>query len=114
MTTNEFICVCLGIGTASSKIDEICDKFDLDITDDDVWRTLDLFRGNYTGFGNCLISDLYQQVIDYWVEQGLDKEKFDYYTNGDDSHLYYDKEQVFSNNDLQEILDNLENEEEEE
>ena len=112
MNTNAFICACLGM--ASSKIDEICDKFDLDISDDDVWRTLDLFRGNYTGFGDCLISDLYQQVIDYWVEQGLDEEKFDYYTNGDDSHLYYDKVQVFSDNDLQEILDKLEEENEEE
>lgn len=114
MTTNEFICVCLGLGMTGRKVDEICDNFGIDLSDNDVWDTLDLFRGNYTGFGNCLISDLYQQVIVYWVEQGLDSDKFDYEANGDASYLLYDGKKVSCEDDLQEILYNLENEEKEE
>lgn len=112
MTTNEFICVCLGLGMTGRKVDEICDNFGIDLNDGDVYETLDLFRGNYTGFGNYFISHLYQRVIEEWSAQGLDEEKFDYEANGDASELLYDGNLVSCNEDLQNILDKLEEEEE--
>lgn len=104
MKTSDFISVCLGIGTVDTTIDDICENFDLDISENDVYDALDVFRHNYEGFGDYLIGNLYQQVINKWVKEGLDKDKFDYYTNGMDSHLYYDEEEISCNDDLQEIL----------
>lgn len=111
---NEFVSVCLGLGMTGRKVDEICDNFGIDISDENIYEALGACpRDDYRSFGNILISDLYAQVVSEWAEQ-LDEEKFDWYVNGDDSHLYYDGEEVWSCDDLQEILDKLEEENEEE
>lgn len=115
MKMNEFVSVCLGLGMTGRKVDEICDNFGIDISDENIYEALGVCpRDDYRSFGNLFIHDLYQKIIDEWVEQGLDEEKFDYDCNGDASRLYYNGETICSCDDLQEILDKLEEENEEE
>lgn len=80
MTTNDFVRRCLGL--CGDKVDEILDKFDLEIDEIDVTRALSVCYPRFDEFGNYLISDLYQRVIDEAVESlGFDERKFDYQRN---------------------------------
>ena len=110
METRDFICVCLGINSA--KVDEICDNFDLDIDSEDVECLLTACSSNYKTFGDRLIAGLYMQVIEDAVKDfELDEDKFDYFVNGRDSYLYYDKQEIYRYKDLEDIA--LLNDEEE-
>lgn len=101
METRDFICVCLGV--ASQKVDEICDKFNMDIDQEDVTTILDTIS-YYNQFGDALISYLFEQIIEDSVQDfDLDRSKFDYFSNGADSHLYYDKQPIYGWGDLQYI-----------
>lgn len=112
---SEFVCVCLGLGMTGRIIDEITDNFKIDIGGTEIYEALSICpRDNYLYFGNILISDLYRKIIDEWVEQGLNEEKFNYEASGDVSQLSYEDKIVSSCDDLQEILDKLEEENEEE
>lgn len=104
METRDFICVCLGV--SSEKVDEICDNFDLDIDSGEVACLLTVCEFNYKTFGDRLIAELYNQVIEDAVKDfGLDEDKFDYYANGRDSHLYYDKQEIYRYKDLENIAE---------
>lgn len=105
METKDFLCACLGV--CSWKVDEITDKFDIDIVENDVYDLLDSGI-EYSRFGDALISDLYLQIIERAVEElGLDEDKFNYYANGMCSDLSYDGEDVYAWEDLEEIAEKV-------
>lgn len=105
METKDFLCICLGV--CSFKVDEITDKFDVDIRDYDVYELLSSGI-DYSSFGNALISNLYMQVIDRAVEElGLDEDKFSYYANGMCSDIVYDGDDIYSWEDLEKISENI-------
>lgn len=112
MNTNDFIAKCV-LGIPCEKIDKLCDEFDVDFSDDDVEEILDLCSGDcfnnnhYSEVGNMLIERIFKNIIDKHNDV-LDEEKFDYYINCDDSHLYYDGERICSQNDLDEIMEKVE------
>lgn len=104
METKDFVCVCLGI--SSQKIDEICDTFDLDIFEEDFIEVLSNTT-KYDRVGNIIIRNLYDQVIEYALEsygKFLDEYKFEIYTNGMDSHLMYDREEIYNYQDIEDIV----------
>lgn len=103
MTTKDFLCACLGV--ASEKIDEICDNFDIYIHDKEVYEILDLLEGKkFQKFGDLLLKYLFLQVADRAVEElKLDRGKFDWFTNGSDTHLYYSKVAIYRWEDLEHI-----------
>ena len=104
MGINDFVSCCLGI---SSKVDDICDSFDIDIEDNLIYETLDACCGKYDKFGNLLIRTLYMQVVDklknnygVWIEE----DRFDIFTNGRDSYLLYDCREIYDFDDVEEIV----------
>lgn len=102
METRDFICLCLGVNSA--KIDEICDNFDVDIKESDFERIYLNHHYDYDKVGNALIVDLYAKIIENAVKKlGLKIREFDYYVNGGDSHLYYNKQTVNCWGDLEYI-----------
>lgn len=106
MNTNDFIAKCV-LGIPCEKIDALCEEFDLDFSDDDVAEILDCCSENYSYVGNMLIEHLFKQIIDKHNDV-LDEEKFNYYINCDDTHLYYDGERICSQKDLDEIMEKVE------
>lgn len=108
MTTNDFVRRCLGL--CGDKVDEILDKFDLELDEDDVTRALSVCYPRFDEFGNYLISDLYQRVIDEAVESlGFDERKFDYFVNGNDCWLMYDHNGIYSWKQLIQMSKELDN-----
>lgn len=103
MKTSDFICCCLGLGYGQT-VDEICDNFDIDLDDDEIYYVLDSSRDYYYNFGNNLIEFLFNKIIDEWSQKGLDEGMFTYNTDGDFSRLYYDDEQIDNANELKTIL----------
>lgn len=111
METKDFLCLCLGV--SSSKVDDICDAFDLDINESDIQDIVSVAR-RLDDVGNILISRLYQQVIDTAIESygcWIEEERFCIYTNGRDSHLMYDSEEIYSYQDIEDIVKELVDEE---
>ncbi len=102
METRDFICACLGV--ASQKVDEICDNFGVDIKEDDFERIILNCANDLNRFGDSLILHLYLQIIKTAISKlSLTLSKFDYFINGADSHLYYDKQPIYGWGDLQYI-----------
>lgn len=103
MGTKDFLCCCLGV--ASEKIDEICDNFDLYIHDTEVYEILDLLEGtDFHKFGDLLLEHLFSQVADRAVEElKLDRGLFDWFINGNDTHLYYSKVAIYRWEDFEHI-----------
>lgn len=103
METKDFICVCLGI--SSKKVDDICDNFNVDISDKEVYDILNLFEGSgFQNFGDLLTLKLFRKVEDRAVEElGLKRELFDSFLNGYDTHFYYSKVEMYRWEDLEDI-----------
>lgn len=104
METKDFLCLCLGV--SSSKVDDICDDFDLDFDESDIQDIISDAR-RLDDVGNILIMRLYQQVIDKAIESYgicLEENRFCIYANGRDSHLMYDSEEIYSWRDIEDIV----------
>lgn len=105
METKDFLCACLGV--SSWKVDEITDKFDVDIIDNEVYDLLSSGL-EYSRFGDALISHLYMEIVERAVEElGLDEDKFSYYVDGMCSDISYDGDEIYSWEDLVEIAENI-------
>lgn len=104
MNTNDFICNAV-LNIPGDYIDELCDEFNLDFDDEDVKNIFYMCGKDYLeNFGNELIRELYGQIINKYNDE-LDEEKFDYYLNCHDSHLYYDGERICSKEDIENIIE---------
>ena len=103
MNTNDFICNAV-LHIPGDYIDELCEEFDLDFSDDDVKDVIEMCGGNLECVGNELIRELFGKIIRKYKDE-LDEEKFDCYVNCHDSHLYYDGERICSKKDIEEIIE---------
>lgn len=64
----------------------------------------------YQKFGDLLMHKLFQDVEDRAVEDlKLDRSLFDWYVNGLDTHLYYNKQEVLTWERLEDIACLIEN-----
>lgn len=108
MNIKDFLATSVGL-YASEYIDDICDNFNIDPSDEDV---RDVLGYNNTDFGNAFAAHLYEEVINKAVDElALDRDKFDYNCNGSlDTALYYDGEAVDSWDGLVEIAEERETE----
>lgn len=115
MTTKDFICYVV-LGIQPDFIDNLCDEFDVDFSDDDIKEILDMCSGgfqkedHYNRVGNEIIRHIYGQIIDSYNDV-LDENKFDYELDGRCSRLYYDGETIYSKQDIEKLVEQLEFEE---
>lgn len=112
MNMCEWILCCLVVDDQANYLDEITEKFGVDIEDEE--EMVDLIKLNAEGYeqrayhgalGNLIANSLYSKVIDRAIDElGLDEDKFDYYANGScDTFLTYDNERVRSWKELEEL-----------
>lgn len=124
METKTFIGNCLGVYNGTSKkIDEICDNFDIDMCDCDVYSALDCCEGDYIRLGNLLIFNLYEKIIEkvqdmYPEHKTTIEELIAYDVNDFGSSISFNGENVHTLDELTSAIENLitpkENEEESE
>ena len=104
----DLLCSCLGLGQNASTIDNICNNFDVKITEKALYETLNVFRGrDYARVGNALIWSLYETIIEEWCKKGLKEEKFDLNVNSDASEIRYEGKLLASKEDLEKVTDKL-------
>ena len=112
MKTSDFICYVV-LGIQAEFIDELCDEFDVDFSDDDVKELLNICAGglnqddHFNAVGNLMIRNIYRDIIDKYNDV-LDEEKFDYYLDGSCSHLYYDGKTIYRRQDLEQLVEEME------
>ena len=109
MTTQDFICYSV-LGIPCQFIDELCEEYDVDFSDDDVKDCLNCCCGslfnqdNFRNVGNMLIQQIFQEIINKYNDV-LDEDKFDWYIDGRDSKLSYDGETIYSRQDIERLSD---------
>ncbi len=104
MNTKDTILLNLGIGTADDMCDTIITNFDVELEDADIKETIQDHSSNLGEVGNALIGCLYNKVTDKGFEEyGLKRQKFTHYLNMQDSHIYYDGEEIHSTDDLERL-----------
>lgn len=112
MKTSDFICYVV-LGIQAEFIDELCDEFDVDFSDDDVKELLNMCAGglnqedHFYAVGNEMIRNIYGEIIDKYNDV-LDEEKFDYYLDGRCSELLYDGKKIYSRQDLEQLVEEME------
>ena len=115
MTTKDFICYVV-LGIQPDFIDNLCDEFDVDFSVDDINEIIHMLTGgineedHYRYVGNEIIRFIYGQIIDSYNDV-LDDNKFDYELDGRCSRLYYDGETIYSKQDIEKLVEQLEFEE---
>lgn len=104
MNIKDFLATSVGL-YASEYIDDICDKFHLDPSDEDVRECLR--RGGCINFGDLFAAMLFGEVIEMAeYNLNLDRDKFTFCCNGSlDTTLYYDGNAVDSWDGLVEIAE---------
>lgn len=105
MTTIELFALAVGMAGVAEKIDEFADSFDVDFSDSDirdaveeVQQAKDIGKSVWLMFIGELESKLQNDFPNF------DSDKFDWFCNGLDSHVYYDGRELYSTKDLEEIL----------
>lgn len=109
MDTNDFLCCCLGI--QGSVIDELCDEFDVDISDDDVYDALNvqghIESSNAWNIGRELLTIVYRKIMDKYEE--LDRDEFDWdVSSPGDPDFYYKGEKIYNKEQLDDLVEMLE------
>lgn len=99
---NNFIASCLG---GDWKIlDKYCDAFHVEIDENDIYEALSICSGNYKNFGTVILEKIWKYV-EYKFSSFLDEEKFDCdCTSPFNPSFYYNKKEVYCENDLIEII----------
>lgn len=118
MSTQEFVCRCLGLTPAESEyVDKICDNFECVDFDDSTMRDfLDVQSQLYevdrnspikgAALCNFLIGTAYEQIVEHYTKEGLKEDLFELSVNSVGSDLYYNGAMVTNDADLEEILSN--------
>ena len=115
MKTSEFVMCVLGCTQRETEfIDQLCDNDFSDFGDWDDGVLDDFVTGRGCRLCNYLIQTLFDEIVAYGVQEGLDENLFDYEINSISSGLYYDHEQIWNQDDLYELIESKRNEEEEE
>lgn len=111
MTTEEFILRCIGCyKSACTYMDDLCEAFDIEITEDDVrevFRNVDFSRPQ---LGNALISRCFDKIVAKAQESHPEcadelPDLFDYYCEDYASSLCFNKEQVSTMDSLEEEIE---------
>ena len=87
-------------------IDELCDKFPfLNFTSDYLEEIITICSpNNLKNVGSTIISDLFQDIINYASEEmGMDEERFDYYVDGRCSDILYKNTSIHTMEELVKI-----------
>ena len=97
MTTERFVCSTLGID--GHVIDELCEDFDVDITDEDVFQAIKDGVSHTWGVGMELLVIVLWKIMELYPE--LEGEKFDYDVSSPsypvftyDGHEFHTKRQL--------------------
>lgn len=105
MDTKAFILFAFGFGTCDTKIDDICEGFDIRLRSEDIEEAAEEAVNGY-GIGNLqndIIRVLYERVKHEAMEAyGIDSGRFSYFCNAGDSNLWLDNEIVSSWKDIEE------------
>lgn len=104
MDTNTFFCITLGVD--GSVIDNICDEFDVDLTDDDVLEAIrHSDKDNEWGAGQYLLMRLYEQIVEEY-DYALDKDKFDWDVSSPSyPDFIYDGQQITTRRQLDALVE---------
>lgn len=108
MEMTDFVCSCLGIDGA--VIDRLCDQFNVDLSEEDVHAAIRDSGDDLTDTGRMIL----QTIMAYIVENNplLDAEKFDCDVSLPSyPDFYYDGKNITSQEDLDDIADELYDEE---
>lgn len=104
MNAKDLILLNLGIGAVDDMWDTITTNFDVELEDSDIEETIQDNSSDLANVGNALIECLYYKVADKGAEEyGLKIQKFSHYLNMQDSHIYYDGEEIYSIDDLERL-----------
>lgn len=104
MTTSDFITYAV-LHVPSEFIDDLCDEYDVDFSDDDIIDMLnccagDVFhKSNFRNVGGMLIKHVFMEIIEKYSDV-LDEDKFDYHIDGADSCIYYNEEIIENKSQL--------------
>ena len=105
MTTMELFALAVGMAGVAEKIDEFADSFDVDFSDSDirdaveeVQQAKDIGKSVWLMFIGELESKLQNDFPNF------DSDKFVWYRDMRDSHIYYDGQEIYSIDDMEEIL----------
>ena len=93
MKTLELIGLCFGIGTCDTFLDDIAEKFDVDIDTTDIEQILDECGKNYSNVGKMLAERMFSQCLKEYDYQ-LYEDGWDADINGQATHLYCDDEEI--------------------
>lgn len=106
MSTEDFIASCLMVPT--KEIDRLCDEYDVDFSDEDVYEMLnccagDVFhRHNYQSFGRMLFRHVACEIEEKYTDV-LDEDKLDIDFDGCEVVITYDDVVIESKAQLDEI-----------
>lgn len=93
MKTLELIGLCFGIGTCDTYLDDIAEKFNVELDTDDITQLLDECDGDYSAIGGMLAESMLNRCLkeyDYQLyENGWDAD-----INGNCTHLYCDGTEI--------------------
>lgn len=105
MTTMELFALAVGMAGVAEKIDEFAESFDIDFSDSDIREAIEGVR-QAQDIGNSVwlmfVGELESKFQNDFPN--FDPDKFDWFCNGWDSHVYYDGQELYSTKDLEEIL----------
>lgn len=105
MTTMELFALAVGMTGVAEKIDEFAESFDVDFSDSDILEAIEGVR-QAQDIGKSVwlmfMDELESKFQNYFPN--FDSDKFDWFCNGLDSHVYYDGRELYSTKDLAEIL----------
>ena len=114
MTTMELIALATNLTSVTEKIDYFSEELDIDFDTSDIEEAIDECR-RAKDIGSSVWLMFMDKVQDKWREDypNFDPDKFDWYLNGCDTHIYYDGTEIHSQKDIDSIFDTSEENEDE-
>lgn len=113
MTTMELIALVTNLTSVTEKIDYFSDELGIDFDTCDIEDAIDGCR-RAKDIGGSIWLMFMNKVQGKWENDypNFDSDKFDWYLNGYDTHIYYDGVEIKSQEDIDSLFEELnENEE---
>ena len=105
MKTLELIGLCFGIGTCDTSLDDIAEKFNVELDTDDITQLLDECDGDYSAIGGMLAESMLNRCLKEYDYQ-LYEDGWDADINGDIVRLYHNNEIVANRSEIEDIVNN--------